>query len=224
MENTRAEVAAIIDCIGRHENNVLTIDGKIKYKQARWPYYIAFLVVLFVSSIYKLGWCDGILMGFNGLILFGYLLIIVGNFKQIVIEAKDTWTFFINPFGVYIKNKTVHLAYDQSLLSELSRYELKSLSLVHRRLEADSKNIPQSLSMVSGLDKFGLVPGILTLVLSVSQLLMNSKFSEYNVILLILSGGVFCIYLMAFKGFEAMQRVARYEGILRFVIEDKKAA
>lgn len=149
------------------------------------------------------------------ILLAGYIGVMVTPVIALLLNILNIKSFFLNPLAIIIDNAKSAYDLDKEVYQKLLEVPLDELKLI--KLEMDSERtalIARITSIVGKIDKIGLFPGLIALILAHTKVLENE--SEW---LTTLAYANAVLFIFGFYANYQSVKMGRYNTLLDLTIE-----
>lgn len=221
--NLRGEVEEVYAALAKYEEDValpLIEKPSLKHPQSRHilsRYVFAPLVVFCGFSAVSLfsGWpLDYIKVAFLFLLLVWYIALPSVQIMELYAERGEILRFLKNTNQPVIEGLSATVDADLLLVQTLRNKSVPALQLAKNRISSQQSTIERRLgTLIGALDKVGIVPGLITLVIAASS-------KQNELVTLFVAVVMFALYLFAFAAHFALPRLGLYVKLIESEIEE----
>ncbi|MDX7845810.1 hypothetical protein SJS51_19955 [Aeromonas caviae] len=197
-------------------------------KKERWSNIIFKILVVLPLALSLL--CLGINLYFdsNGIAFTGLIFLFVsyiGTILQHLLVLFANWKEFIKvlskPFGLIIHNTKVTVRYDALLYKALMYFSTQELKYISSRMKTERNTLHSKVSLlIGGIDKIGIFPGLVAILISFNQTGNNGVSSWAQPIAYV----SIILYIFGFLFHNAIIRADEKIQLIDFIIDVKNSS
>lgn len=149
-----------------------------------------------------------------------YVGIIIQNIMMLFVNRTDFIELFSRPFSLIISNTVATVRYESVLYRALMYRSTQEIKYILNRLKAERNVLSNKISLlIGGIEKIGLFPGLVAMLMSFGQLGNNNVPSWVEPI----AYASIALYIFGFLFHNAIIRADEKIQLLDFIIEMKES-
>ena len=181
---------------------------------------VSFLVSIVSAAVYRFSETSQV-WAWSAIIFLSlfYILTLVIPFLAVISNIRGFFRMLDNPLLVIFENSRITQSADKLTSPSFKRFTLQSLKEVRFEIASETEALKKRIAhLIGALDKVGVFPGILALIVLVGQLGEDQPDWAYG---LAYATGV--LYLLSMAGYLATARAERLIGLIDTAIKDREA-